>query len=148
MTDTTATTWLAPQRKGIPILRPSRVTKPFWDGCDQGELRFQRCADCGAAVFIPAIVCRMCTSSDLRWEISTGLGTVYSYSICHRPMSPQFTDVYAPIIVDLDEGYQLLSNLVHCDASEAHVGMRVKVLFHAIGERTLPYFEPAPRGAS
>lgn len=142
-TDTPAATWLEPQGEGIPILRTSPLTEPFWDGCAEGELRFQRCGDCGAAIFNPAYVCRACTSHDLRWEVSAGLGTVFSYTICHRPMTPQFTDVYAPVIVDLDEGYQMLSDVVGCDAADVHVGMRVRVLFHMIADRTLPYFAPA-----
>ena len=142
MTDAAASTWLAPQAEGIPILRPSPLTTPFWDGCAAGELRFQRCGDCGAAIFNPAYLCRTCTSKNLRWEVAAGLGTVFSYTICHRPMTPKFTEIYAPVIVDVDEGYQLLSNVVGCDATDVHVGMRVSVEFHALGDRTLPYFAP------
>jgi uncharacterized OB-fold protein len=57
-------------------------------------------------------------------------------------MTPDFTTPYAPVIVDLDEGYQMLSNLVGCTVGDVRVGLRVKVRFHRIGERTLPYFEP------
>ena len=143
MTDTANATWLHPQSEGIPILRTSPLTATFWDGCKEGELRYQRCTACQAAIFNPTHVCRVCTSRELAWEVSAGLGTVYSYTICHRPMTPQFTDIYAPIIVDLDEGYQMLSDLVGCSAEDVRVGMRVRVLFHSIGDRTLPYFEPA-----
>jgi len=136
-------TWLHPQSEGIPILRTSPLTQPFWDGCAAGELLFQRCAACGVAIFNPAHVCRACTSKDLRWEVSAGLGTIYSYTICHRPMTPQFTDIYAPVIVDLDEGYQMLSNLVGCDATTLAVGLPVRATFHPIADRTLPYFTPA-----
>jgi uncharacterized OB-fold protein len=144
VTDTSADTWLHPQSEGIPILRTSSLTQAFWDGCAEGELRFQRCDACGAAIFNPAPICRVCTSNDLRWEVSAGTGTVFSYTICHRPMTPQFTDIYAPVIVDLDEGYQMLSDLIGCVAADVHVGMRVQVRFHAVGDRTLPYFEPTP----
>jgi uncharacterized OB-fold protein len=143
MTETSDDIWLEPQAEGIPILDPSPLTQPFWDGCREGRLRYQRCTACGAAIFNPAHVCRICTSSALEWTDSNGLGSIFSYTICHRPMTPQFTDVYAPVIVDLDEGYQMLSNLVGCTVAEAAVGMAVKVRFHALGERTLPYFEPA-----
>jgi len=134
--------WLHPQGEGIPILRTTPLTVPFWEGCAAGELRYQRCAACDTAIFNPAYVCRMCTGRDLRWHVSAGLGTVYSYTICHRPMTPQFTEIYAPIIVDLEEGYQMLSDLVGCEATDVQVGMKVRVMFHAIGDRTLPYFEP------
>jgi uncharacterized OB-fold protein len=143
VTESTEGVWLEPQSEGIPILPASPLTQPFWDGCREGALRYQRCAACGAATFNPAHVCRICTSNRLEWRDSTGRGTIFSYTICHRPMTPQFTDVYAPVIVELEEGYQMLSNLVGCPAADARVGMDVKVLFHAIGDRTLPYFEPA-----
>jgi uncharacterized OB-fold protein len=143
-TDPDATkTWLRPQGEGIPILRTTKVTAPFWEACNESKLLYQRCAACGAAIFNPALVCRQCTSLELRWAESAGEGTVYSYTICHRPMTPDFSTPYAPVIVDLDEGYQMLSDLVGCDAADIHVGMRVKVRFHQVGDRTLPYFEPA-----
>jgi uncharacterized OB-fold protein len=136
-------TWLHPQGEGIPILRTSPVTAPFWAGVDAGELRYQRCRACGLAVFNPAHVCRHCTANELEWAVSAGLGTIYSYTVCYRPMTPDFTTPYAPVLVDLDEGYQMLSNLVGCDVADLQVGLRVQVLFHSIGDRSLPYFEPA-----
>lgn len=144
MTDTQLPdTWLHPQGEGIPILRTSPLTQHFWAGVDEGELRYQRCRACQTAIFNPAHVCRSCTSSDLGWEVSAGLGSVYSYTVCYRPMTPDFTTPYAPVLVDLDEGYQMLSDLVGCDVADLQVGLRVRVRFHRIGDRTLPYFEPA-----
>ena len=140
---TPSATWLRPQSEGIPILPAAPLSRPFWDGCDEGELRYQRCAACGTAIFNPAPVCRVCTSKDLRWAVSAGDGAVYSYTICYRPMSPQFSDIYVPVIVDLDEGYQMLSNVIGCEAADVHVGLRVSVRFHRIGDRTFRYFEPA-----
>ena len=136
-------TWLRPQhRDPVPFTPPSLVSAPFWEGVAAGELRYQRCADCGSAVFNPAPVCRTCTSTNLGWEVSAGRGSVYSWTICHRPMSPAFTTPYAPVIVDLDEGFQMLSNLVECDTDDVEVGLRVEVLFHPNGDRSIPYFRP------
>src|SRR5439155_444028 len=48
----TAVSTLEPQPAGaIPVPRPSRLSQPYWEGCAAGELRFQRCRDCGAVVF-------------------------------------------------------------------------------------------------
>jgi len=47
------------------------------------------------------------------------------------------------VIVELDEGWSLVSNLIGCDSDEAAIGMRVEVDFHAIaGGAVLPYFRP------
>jgi hypothetical protein len=61
-----------------------------------------------------------------------------------RPQTPHFVVPYAPIIVTLDEGYQMLSNLIDCDTEEISDGLRVEVAFEPIGEGLkLPYFRPA-----
>ena len=63
---------LAPQHGDLPHAEPSPVTRPFWDGCAAGELRFQRCRGCRAAQFPPAEICRACLATDLAWERSAG----------------------------------------------------------------------------
>ena len=135
-------TLLEPQSSGIPLPRPSVLTRPFWDACKDGRLLFQRCGSCRAAVFDPALACRTCRSRDLVWEASAGRGEIYSWTLAHRPMSPKFTAPYAPVIVALDEGFRMVSNLVGCDDSALAVGLRVEVLFHPIDDTVLPYFRP------
>ena len=135
-------TLLTPQAPGIPVPRPTELTKTFWDGCAGGKLLYQRCASCGIAVFNPGSLCPACRSRALAWRESEGRGSIYSWTVAHRPLSPAFTPVYAPIIVDLDEGYQMVSNLVDCDDGEIAVGLRVEVVFHQVGDITLPYFRP------
>jgi len=135
-------TLLLPQKAGIPLPHPTPVSQPFWDGCALGELRYQRCRQCGRALFNPTSVCRWCGSDSLAWELSQGRGSVYSWSVVWRPQSTAFHVPYAAMIVDLDEGYQMLSGLIGCEHDEVEVGMRVAVEFHAAGEMTLPYFSP------
>jgi uncharacterized OB-fold protein len=136
-------TLLAPQTGTIPGPHPSELTQPFWDGCARGELLFQRCATCGLATHTPAFICAHCTSPALAWEVSAGTGSVYSWTTVWRPQTPAFVVPYQPIIVDVDEGFQLLSNLIGCEHDAVHVGMRVAVQFHAIADGTmLPYFMP------
>jgi len=134
---------LQPQPEGTPLPRPGPMTAPFWAGCTRGELLFQRCGRCGSAVFDPAIRCRRCGGADLIWERSAGHGAVYSWSTVWRPQVPAFRTPYAVAIVDLDEGYQMVSCLVGCEPDDIGVGMRVAVEFHpAGGDIVLPYFRP------
>lgn len=137
-------TWLAPQTGAIPVPRPSLLSRPFWEGLARGELLFQRCRVCGRATHTPAVVCAHCGSPELDWEPSSGRGTVYSWTIVWRPQTPAFSVPYVPIIVDLEEGWQILSNLIGCEHDEVHVGQAVVVEPHAVGEGiSLPYFRPA-----
>lgn len=137
-------TTLQPQTGAIPLPTPSELSRPFWDGCNRGELLFQRCGACGRATHTPAYICAHCTSPALTWERSAGTGSVYSWTTVWRPQMPAFEVPYVAIIVDLDEGWQFLSNLIGCEVDDVEVGMRVEVEFHPVeGGFQLPYFRPA-----
>ena len=134
---------LAAQHGLLPQAEPGPATRPFWDGCAAGELRFQRCRGCRMAQFPPAELCRTCTGADLAWERSEGLGTLYSWTVVYRPVTPAFTVPYAPAIVDLDEGYQMMTNLIGLAPDAITPGLAVQVEFHETGGGLrLPYFRP------
>jgi uncharacterized OB-fold protein len=47
------------------------------------------------------------------------------------------------VIVELDEGYQMVSNVIGCEPDDVRVGLRVEVEFHPAGKSMwLPYFRP------
>jgi uncharacterized protein len=135
-------TYLQPQVGNIRIPRMTELSRPFWEAVADHRLIFQRCEDCGAAVFNPALICRFCTSRHLQWEESAGNGSVYSWTVAWRPQSPAFEVPYAPIIVDLAEGYQMISLLVNCSVDDLRVGLPTEVVYFQVGARTLPYFQP------
>ena len=131
---------LQPQTESVPHAS-SQVSMPFWRGCRDGELRYQRCESCGLSNFPPTEHCRQCLSAELRWTPSEGLGEIYSWTVVHRPVSPEFEPPYAPAIITMDEGYQMLTNIVGVAPEDLAVGLRVRVQFHAVGpDLTLPYF--------
>ncbi|MFB4303886.1 Zn-ribbon domain-containing OB-fold protein [Actinomadura sp. NTSP31] len=136
-------TVLGPQRAGIPLPQPTAVSRPFWEGCAAGELRYQHCGACDRAVFDPAWACRYCDADALQWRTSAGRGEVYSHTVVWRPQAPQFTAPYAVVIVTFDEGFQMLTNLIGGTVEEVRVGLRVQATFHDVGDGiTLPYVEP------
>ena len=103
----------------------------------------QRCCGCGAFVHIPEPCCTRCTSFDLEWVRSSGRGTVYSYSVVWRPQQPAFEVPYVVAIVELEEGWKTLTNVIECDPAQVRVGMPVAVTFRRMSEEvTLPYFRP------
>jgi uncharacterized protein len=136
-------TILEPQTGDIPLPFPSFISKPYWEGCARGELLFQRCGHCNGITHTPAVMCAHCTSRELTWEPSAGTGEVYSWTTVWRPQTPAFTVPYTAVIVDMDEGWQILSNLISCEHDAATIGMRVSVEFHPLREGiVLPYFRP------
>ena len=137
-------TALRPQQGDIPRPWPTPWSQPYWEGCRRGELLFQRCGACGGATHTPAALCSHCSSRDLSWERSSGTGSVYSWTTVWRPQTPAFEVPYTAVIVEMDEGWHILSNLVGCEHDAVHVGLRVAVEFHALDDEiTLPYFRPA-----
>jgi uncharacterized protein len=134
---------LSPQAGPLPVEPHGSLSAPFWEGAEAGELRYVRCTSCGRPDFPAAPHCRFCLGSELDWQVSTGHGTLYSYTIVCRPVTPDFTTPYAPALVDLDEGYCMLTNLVGLDTDELAIDLRVVVQFEKLaGGLTLPYFRP------
>ena len=135
---------LAPQPPGIPLPLPSAFSAPYWEACDRGELVFRRCVACGTALADAPRVCWHCRGRDLSWEVSTGRGHLYSWTVVWRPQTPSFTVPYAPAIVRLEEGIHVVSALVGCRPDELAQDLALEVVFHPAGEgRLLPYFRPA-----
>jgi uncharacterized OB-fold protein len=125
-----------------PLPRPTELSQPHWDGCRAGELRVQRCRDCGAYVFVPQPLCTACGGDGLEWTRSAGLGAVYSFTVVHRAPHPSFATPYVVAIVALDEGFEMLATL-ECEPSRAAIGMRVRVAFRALSATiSLPCFTP------
>jgi uncharacterized protein len=138
-------TILAPQAQGIPVPNPGRWSAPYWEGCRIGELRFQRCDECGTINPKPGVVCHRCHSRSLRWESSRGEGQLYSWTVVWRPQHPSFQVPYAPAIIELTEGWHLMSAMVGCDPAELQAGLEVEVEFHPVDPSiTLPYFRLRP----
>jgi hypothetical protein len=128
---------------GIPLPRPTELSRPHWDGCREGVLRAQRCSACGRFVFIPQPVCTHCQADALAWVDCRGRGTLYSFTTVHRPQRPEFAVPYTVAIVELDEGFFMLTNLVEFDASELRIGMPVEVTFRRMSDEiALPLFRP------
>ena len=135
---------LIPQAGGIPLPDPSHWSEPYWKGANEGSLRYQWCEQCALPQMDPRPACRTCLAGPLAWRDSYGVGTISSFTIVWRPPVPQFTVPYAPAIVELTEGFELLTNIIGCNVADVAVGMEVVAEFVEVApNRSLPYFRPA-----
>jgi uncharacterized OB-fold protein len=131
------------QQDMIPLPRPTALSLPYWEGCREGMLKVQQCTKCKTCVFIPQPCCTQCQSTDLIWIECSGRGTVYSYTIVHRAPRPQFATPYAVAIIELEEGWHMLSNVIDCPVEEVAIDMPVRVVFSKMNDEiSLPYFRP------
>jgi uncharacterized OB-fold protein len=130
-----------------PLPTPNPFSKPFWEAAKRHELTLQKCDRCGTVRYYPRPRCPECQSPDTTWTVMSGRGSVYSFTIVHRPLARWFKD-HMPVVVaiiDLDEGVRMMSNVVECEPDDVHVGMRVAVTWDDVDEEiTLPKFVPAP----
>jgi uncharacterized protein len=133
----------APGVKPVPV--PTKETQPYWDGCKQHELRVQKCATCGHHQFYPRLYCTACMSDRVEWIKTSGRAKVLSYTIIYRPVTQAFAgDVpYVVAMVTLDEGPQMMTNIVGCEPEKVSIGMPVQVTFDDWTEEiSVPKFKP------
>lgn len=128
--------------KPLPI--PTEDTATYWEGTRQGELRAQKCADCGYLRWPPSPVCPRCLARGHGWVRLSGRGRVYSWIVVHKSQHPAFWgDPFNVAIVELDEGPRLHSNLVEVELGAIRIGLPVEVVFEKQNDEiTLPKFRP------
>ena len=130
-------------------LAPSRTpdTEFFWEAIGAHKLLIQRCSDCQVLRHPPRPMCPHCNS--LSWDTieSAGTGEVFSFVMPQHPPYPWFEYPYVVVLVDLDEGIRLVSNLCDIAPDDVTIGMRVEVFYeHFDDGLVLPQFRPAAHG--
>ncbi|OBH82548.1 DNA-binding protein [Mycobacterium scrofulaceum] len=126
----------------LPVKEPSLVSAPFWDATRRRELTAQRCESCARLVWYPRFACPHCGGAALVWEKLSGDGVVYAVSVHHRAALPALADKvpYSVVLVDLDEGVRMMSNVF---GPPPAVGDRVTVVWVPLEDgRNLAVFEP------
>jgi uncharacterized OB-fold protein len=133
-----------------PVKRPPRapfVTRDneyLWEGVAAGELRVQRCDECGKLRHPPRPMCPQCNSLEWTPRALSGTGTVYSYVVYHHPQMEGFDTPYVVAVVDLEEGVRYLSNVIGIEPGDVSIGMPVTAVFESVGDGVvLPLFRPA-----
>lgn len=98
---------------------PAEVYRRYLEG---GALGFQRCRDCSSAVFYPRVLCPVCGSISLEWRTSGGRGVVYAATGVYR----RDGEPYNVALVDLEEGFRMMSRVEGVPAEEVSIGLRVR----------------------
>ncbi len=123
---------------------PDRDDAFFWEGARHDELLIQRCVSCHTLRHPPAPMCARCGSLESDAAESTGRGTIHSWIVSHHPTEPD-AEPRVVILVDLEEGTRIVSNLVDAAVTDVDNGLPVEVCFVTYGDVVLPQFRLAPR---
>jgi uncharacterized OB-fold protein len=108
----------------------------YWENVRTQGFSLPQCQACQVFHFYLRPACPACGSLDIKAVVTSGRGSLYSFSIVYRAPSAAFEkDVpYVVAIVATDEGPHLMTRLIKVKTEDVKVGMRVVVS----GWRTRP----------
>ena len=132
-------------------MRPpvSPDTEFFWAGTQAGELRIQRCGECGALRHPPGPACLSCgITSKQEYQVAAGTGTVYSYVVHRHPPVPGKQLPIIVALVELTEGVRVMAELTGIEPEKVQIGLPVRTSFIRIDDGlVLPGWRPDERAA-
>jgi uncharacterized OB-fold protein len=124
---------------------------PFFEGCREGVLRMQQCAETGRLIFPPRPMSPWAPHATPVWTAVSGRGTIWSFAVPHPPLLPPFQDLapYVVVAVALEEdpSVRLIGNLLAREGDpiealrpeQVAIGAPVRAVFEPISaEVTLP----------
>jgi uncharacterized OB-fold protein len=122
---------------------PNDTTSPlatYNSHLEKGELAYQFSPAANRAVFFPRVLCPFTGSEALEWRVSEGRGTVYSTTVVY----PAEGQPYNVALIDVEEGFRLMSRVEDIAPMDVKIGMRVKFRVHRQGgeEPPTPVFTP------
>jgi hypothetical protein len=102
----------------------------YTEHCRRHELAYQ-VADDGRPVFRPRV-------GPTQWRVSAGRGTVYATTV----VRPRGGEAYNLVLVDLDEGFRMMSRVVGVAPEAVAIGARVVLAWEDGDDGVpLPVFE-------
>ncbi len=107
----------------------------FLDHLAKGELAYQVSLDDNKAFYYPRAVAPGTGSDNLEWRVSKGLGTVYTTTVVHYKGEPPLNVA----MIDVDEGFRMMSRVEDIDPMQVKIGMRVKFRVHPGDAKQPPY---------
>lgn len=106
------------------------TNRPLIEGWQRGELCLQQCRDCGQTIFFPREFCPHCWSTELRWAVISGHGTVVSYSLVYSHVTEPFASESPVVLAEirLQEGGSMLARVLIDDPGAMASGLSVALV--------------------
>lgn len=127
-----------------PLPRVTPEDRPFWEAAKRHEFVLPHCKDCGHTWFPPYANCQNCLSFNREFIPASGRGKVWGVIEMMQPVIPSFAQdlPYNVVLIELEEGPRLFSNIVGLSAKEIPIDMEVEVVFEDVtDEFALPKFK-------
>lgn len=109
---------------------------PFWAAAQENQLMLKRCRSCGETHFYPRSHCPFCGSAETEWQVASGEGEIYSFSIVRGAPKRM-----AVAVVSLPEGPSMLTTVVDADVHALQIGEQVTLrMVPGEGGQAIPAF--------
>lgn len=120
----------------LPAPIANADSQEYWAAARDDRLLIRKCRSCGKTHFLPRHLCPACWSTDLEWIVSSGRGTVHSFTVIRRASLPEFATrvPFVVALIDLKEGPRMMANILGEDALQTRIGDAVEVRFEARAE--------------
>lgn len=117
----------------------------FWNATKEERLTYGYCPGCDAVVFFLRTACPRC-GADVEVRDSRGEGTIYTVTVVRRTGDPAFRPrvPYAVALVDLDEGFRIMTEIVDFGETPPRIGERVALRWELHENLNFPVFAPLP----
>ena len=126
-----------------PVPAPDGLDAPYWEGTRKGELRLQRCGDCGTWQWGPEWLCHACHSFDMRYEAVAPEGVIYSHERVWHPVHPALADQgpYLVVLVELPQAgnVRVVGNLLGDPRQPVTIGAAVDAVFEHHDDADTPF---------
>jgi uncharacterized OB-fold protein len=130
-----------------PVPLPDDVSRPYWEAAKKRELRIQQCKACSEYQHPPREECLQCGKTEFDWPQLSGKGTVFSFIIDRRLMTPGFDEPYVVAQINpvetQNDVVRITTNVRDCELGDVYCDMPVEILFEDVTDAvTLPQFRP------
>ena len=129
-----------------PLPLERSFSRPFWEATREKRLLIQYDKVVDSYQFYPRPTSIYTgRRANLEWREVSGRGTIFSYTIVRRARPPfRDKEPYVVAMVTLEEGVNVMSNIIHCSEEKLKTGLAVKPYWHPLADgRHLLLFEPA-----
>jgi len=131
---------------GIPQPMADPEAVPWWEAAAGHRLVVQRCTACAHTRLPPAPICPACRSDGADWQEVSGRGSLYTYTVVHRPIARDQEVPFVVAVVALEGagGVRLVTNLVETPLDALEIGLPVEVAWEDMSDLlAIPRFRPA-----
>ena len=133
--------------------KPTRIKPPmgldngwWWERvAEDSIIPIQRCTECQKLRHPPRPMCDACGHQGFDSIAASGKATLHTFTVVHYPQVPGYEYPIIAIIVDLEEGERMASQLVECKPEDVKIGMAIEAVIHEDEDGfKIPFFKPAP----